>query len=171
MGSDAARKIFDASRDFLLGWELLEQHHPLRLVLPPGRTVRWPARSSAVCASLALELALKSRLTLEGAESPRTHSYSDLFGRLSPEAREEVQAAAARHGVRSAADALRQLDAAGEFPPRKEGKRPEERGVFETWRYVHETTAARFDSGFLVPLTLAVHESVLRRRPEWRPVG
>jgi len=45
-----------------------------------------------VCAELALELALKSRLQLESKAPPHKHSALTLFNLLSPSARDEILA-------------------------------------------------------------------------------
>src|SRR5438270_13947477 len=81
-----AGRMFRGSRDFFLAYELLAAFHASAEV----RSARAPSpiQSQATCAALALELALKARVVLDGGKAPSRgpdgHRYSAIFGILSP---------------------------------------------------------------------------------------
>jgi HEPN domain-containing protein len=80
--------MFRGSRDFLLAYRLLGRRRAdpdVRAARAPG-----PFQSWVVCASLALELALKCRIALDGKDPSWTHSYVKLFAELSPAAQQDI---------------------------------------------------------------------------------
>lgn len=153
-----ASHLFWASRDFLLSWEILERH--AAMAKATGPRIPYPVRSQPTCAALALELALKARLELEGKEAPRIHSAAKLFGRLSKEAQDEIMATLKCNGApMTRAD----LDVVlAEFE-----------GTWEDWRYMHEHTSpgdtVRFAHGNMHALILAIHGVLLTLHPDWGP--
>jgi len=150
--------LFYASRDFLLSWDILEAHAVVARATGPR--IPFPVRSQPTCAALALELALKSRLELEGTEAPRTHSATKLFARLSKGAQDEIMATLKCDG---AAMTRADLDAVlAEFE-----------GTWEGWRYMHELggsgATVRFAQGNMRAVVLRVHQVLVGLRPDWVP--
>lgn len=160
-----ACRAFHASRDFHKAWEILEAPR----TIPGFRDHNpWPHQAQIVCATLALELALKARLQLEDREPARTHSYVRIFRDLSEAAREEIGRELLFNGEPgTSADvevALQSLDDAAQ-PYKARGKPV---GVFDAWRYVHEHSHVKFEGGTIVAVTIAIHNVILRLRPDWR---
>jgi len=160
-----ASDLFRGSREFLLAWQLLEAYSKFARsqngYAPPV------FQSGAACLGLALELGLKARIVIDGGTPPRrgmkAHSYVRLFEEhLSAGAQHDVAALVRRNpDLRQASpaelvDVLRQFD-----------------GTFVKFRYVHETLyeegQAVFHQGDLLNVTHAVHDSILRLRPDFRP--
>lgn len=149
--------MFEGSCDFLLGWQLLDAHQQTQAVRE--NRARFPIQAVAACACMALELALKSLIKLEGTEPERGkagHNYVVLFRQLSPEAQAEIASRVVLDGkpatVGGVVGALTLCV-----------------GTFEKWRYKHEHENLDFHQGYFIEVTRAVHESILRRQPGWRP--
>lgn len=153
-----ASQLFWASRDFLLSWEVLERH--AAMAKATGPRIPFPVRSQPTCAALALELALKARLELEGKEAPRAHSAAKLFGLLSKEAQDEIMATLKCSGAPMTRAALDVVLA--EFE-----------GTWEGWRYMHEHTGpgetVRFAHGNMYSLIIGIHQVLVALRPDWEP--
>lgn len=149
--------LFQASRDFLLSWDILEAHAVMARATGPR--IPFPVRSQPTCAALALELALKSRLELEGTEAPRTHSAAKLFGRLSKQAQDEIIAPLACAG-----SPMTRADV--------DGVLVEFEGTFEGWRYMHEHSGGgtvRFAYGNMRAIIIRIHQVLVALRPDWGP--
>jgi HEPN domain-containing protein len=150
---------FFGSRDFLLAWELLEQHHRA----PEVRAARapWPRQAAFTCAAFSLELALKARLVLDGNHPEKEHRYSELFRALSPAAAADIAARVQIEGrPATAVDGLLEL--------LKECDR-----TFEQFRYLHERLARLETTTFygdrIIPVTRAVHAAIVALRPDFGP--
>jgi hypothetical protein len=153
----AAGLAFFGSRDFLLAWELLEQHRRT----PAVRAARapWPRQSAFTCAAFSLELALKARLILDGRQPEKEHRYSELFRALSPAAAADVAARVQIDGrLATTVDTLLEL-------------LTECDRTFEQFRYLHERLARLETTTFygdrIVPVTLAVHAAIVALRPDF----
>lgn len=145
--------MFEGSCDFLLGWELLTAHRQDQAVRE--NKARFPIQGVVACACMALELALKALITLERSTPQWTHEFADLFKQVSTKAQQEIASIVLQDGkpttVEGVTDALKLCE-----------------GTFEKWRYKHEHRNLDFYEGFIIAVTRAAHESILRRLPEWR---
>lgn len=149
--------MFKGSRDFLLAYRLLGR----RRTDPDVRagTAPSPFQSWVVCASLALELALKCRIALDGKDPSWTHNYVTLFAELSPAAKEDVASRVSFREGRSTADRVAEL--------LRDFKNP-----FETFRYLHELITsmepAAFHEGDMMNVTRALYLSIIALRADFR---
>ena len=148
--------MFEGSCDFLLGWELLAVYRETPAVRENRAFV--PIQARATCASMALELALKSLITYEGKDPALTHSFARLFKQLLPKTRREIASIVLLNGnptsVEGVIDALKLCER-----------------TFETWRYKHEHDNADFYEPYIIDVTKAVHKYIMRKRPECRAVA
>jgi hypothetical protein len=161
--TDALRRIaepgmmFDGSRDFLLAYRLLGRQRAQALARPG--TVPSPWQSWIVCASLALELALKCRIVLDGGDAPKTHSYVKLFAELSPAAKRDLASRVPFREGQSTVERVAALLANFKNP-------------FETFRYMHEliakTEPAAFYEGDMMTVIRALYLSILSLREDFR---
>jgi hypothetical protein len=142
------------SQDFLTAWILLHRGKGDSVVFAGHE--QFPFQATATCACMALELALKCRLRLDGKAPPKKHDFSVLVGALSTEAQEEL-AAEVRIDERP-------TDAAGLLRALAECDK-----TFETWRYLHEHDSADFYEPRIIDTTRALHAIVLRSNPTWQP--
>lgn len=147
--------MFEGSCDFLLGWHLLSAYGKTPAVTEDRAFV--PIQARATCASLALELALKSLITYEGKDPVPSHSFSRLFKQLSPKARREVASLVLLDGKRTSDEGLKEAL-----------KRCA--GTFEKWRYKHEHRDLDFYEPYIIDTTKALHETIMRKRPECRAI-
>lgn len=149
--------MFEGSCDFLLGYQLLAAYGETAAVRENRAFV--PIQARAACASMALELALKSLITYEGKEGARrTHEFVDLFEQLSVDAQREVASMVRFDGKpTTVAGVIEKLNLCA--------------GTFEKWRYKHEHRELDFYEPYIVDTTKAVHETITRRRPECRAVA
>jgi hypothetical protein len=156
--------FFRGSREFHLAWKLLEAYDEF------GRAQHGRAapvfQTLAVCAGLALELGLKSRIALDGGTPPAKgragHDYVQMFSMLSAEAQRDI---ASR--VRLVPD-FRQatpgelVAVLGQFE-----------GTFVKFRYVHEELQKHgrvaFHHGDIANVLHAVHDSIIALRPDLGP--
>jgi len=150
--------MFRGSRDFLLAYRLLGRRRAdpeVRDGKAPG-----PFQSWVVCASLALELALKCRIVLDGKPASWTHNYVALFGELTPAAQQDVASRISFTTGPSTAERL--IDLLKGF------KNP-----FETFRYLHELITkpqpAEFHEGDMIAVTRAAYLSIIDQREDFRP--
>lgn len=154
----AACHMFRGSRDFFLAYQVLGSF----MASPDVRGGRGPSpiQSQATCAALALELALKSRVMLDGgtppSKGPDGHRYVAMFGLLSRRAQEDVASFlhvdAQPATVEGLARSLKEFE-----------------GTFQRWRYMHEHSEVAFHEGNMVAVILAVYSSVVRLRPDLGP--
>jgi hypothetical protein len=145
-------RMFEASCDFLRGWEVLWAKHNSDAVKKTGE--RSPISACAMCASMALELALKSLITLENREPLLSHSFARLFKQLSPRSRSEVASKVVLDGKPTSAEGVAvalKLCA----------------GTLNKWRYRHEHSDIDFRQGHMMSVTRAVHEVVSQRLSIW----
>jgi hypothetical protein len=151
-----AWRIFRGSRDFLLAYDLLGDF----LRSPEVRAGRAPSpiQSQATCAALALELALKARIVLDGRDPPRSgkagHDYVVMFDRLTPAARADIASFLALDGKPATEGGLRRV--LREFD-----------GTFKGWRYMHEHSEIAFHEGNMIAVLRAVYFSVVRLRADF----
>ncbi len=156
-------RMFHGSRDFLLAYRLLGEHRSSQMVRA-GRAPS-PLQSWVTCAAFSLELALKCRISLDGSKKPPkrgrdAHDCAALFSKYLSEAAQRDIASGVRMASTSEAPSiddlvgvLRQFD-----------------GTFNRWRYLHEDfDGATFHEGDMMNVIAAVHESILRLHPDWRP--
>ena len=145
--------MFEGSCDFLRAWEVLWaiNHSP---AVKENRE-RSPIQACATCASMALELALKSLITLEKKEPVLSHSFARLFNQLSSHSRAAIASKVLLEdrptSVEAVTDALKLCE-----------------GTFERWRYKHEHRELDFYQGRMMQVTRAVHEVTAQRLSEWR---
>jgi hypothetical protein len=146
---------FHGSRDFLLAWDLLDAHRRTQPVRK--NKAGTPLRARATCASLALELALKSHIAIamEGKTPGRTHSFVALFRVLASDVQRRIASSVLLNGRPTDVDGL--IDALTQCE-----------GTFETWRHLHEHENADFHEPYIVDVTRALHASILALHPEWR---
>ncbi|GAO01723.1 hypothetical protein PSR1_00583 [Anaeromyxobacter sp. PSR-1] len=152
---DALRpeRMFEGSRDFLRGWEVLWAIH--QSIAAKGSGEQTPISACAMCASMALELALKSLITLEQKEPVASHSFARLFRQVSGRLREEVASQVRFDGASTSVNAVTSCLKSCE-------------GTLDKWRYRHEHRDIDFNQGHMMSVTLALHEVVSRRLVEWR---
>jgi hypothetical protein len=149
--------MFRGSRDFFLAYELLGAF----AASPDARAGRAPSpiQSQATCAAMALELALKCRIVLDGCEAPPSHSYVVLFRTLSQGAQEEIASLLTIDNQPATVATL--LDALKDFE-----------GTFQQWRYMHENLGKRtitFHEGNMIATMHAIYQSIIRLRPDFAP--
>jgi hypothetical protein len=147
--------MFEGSCDFLLGYQLLAAYRDTPAIRENRAFL--PIQARVACASMALELALKSLITYEGKEPRRTHEFVDLFKQLPADAQREVASTVLLDGKPTSAEGLAdalQLCA----------------GTFEKWRYKHEHRDLDFYEPYIIDTTKALHATIMRRRPECRAV-
>jgi hypothetical protein len=153
-----AAHMFRGSRDFLLAYDLLGGF----LRSPEVREGRAPApiQSQATCAALALELALKTRIMLDGGDPPTSgragHDYVLMFGLLSATARADIASFLLLSGKPATVEGLG-------------GVLKEFEGTFQGWRYMHEHEEIAFHEGNMVAVIRAVYDSIVRLRPDFGP--
>jgi len=151
-----AGHMFRGSRDFFLAYEVLGAF----MQSPEAREGRAPRpiQSQATCAALALELALKARIVLDGgsppAKGPDGHKYVAMFGLLSRAAQEDVVKPLLLAGGPATVEGLAKVLADFE-------------GTFQQWRYIHEHGELAFHEGNMVAVIQAVFESIVRLRPDF----
>lgn len=153
--------MFDGSRRFLFAYQLLTKHDNSPFVREGRAPMTLQPR--ATCAVFSLELALKCRISLDGGKFPRkgreAHDCAALFSRyLFAKAQADVAS-----GVRMATGKIASIgdveDVLRQFHK-----------TFETWRYLHEhMDGAVFHERDVLNVVAAVHESILRLHPDWRP--
>ncbi len=153
-----AAQMFRGSRDFLLAYDILGGF--LRSSDVRDGRAPAPIQSQATCAALALELALKARIILDGGAPPTSgragHDYLVMFGLLSPAARADIASFLLLDGKPATVEGLG-------------GVLKEFEGTFQEWRYVHEHTEVAFHEGNMVAVIHAVYHSVVRLRPDFGP--
>ncbi len=153
-----AAHMFRGSRDFFLAYEVLGAF----MQSPEAREGRAPnpIQSQATCAALALELALKARIVLDGGDPPSKgpdgHKYVAMFGLLSRAAQEDIVRPLLLDGAAASVEGLAKVLA--EFE-----------GTFQKWRYMHEHREVAFHEGNMVAVVQAVYESLVRLRPDFGP--
>lgn len=154
VADDALRpeRMFDASRDFLSGWKVLWATH--QSIASKGRGEQTPISACAMCASMALELALKSLITLEQKEPVASHSFARLFRQLSARSRAELASVVRFDGVSTTVEGVSSCLKSCE-------------GTLDKWRYRHEHRDIDFKQGHMMSVTRALHEVVSRRLSEW----
>lgn len=150
--------MFRGARDFFLAYQLAAGFGDSPLACE-GRAPRL-IQSRAACASLALELALKARVLLDGGEPPSRgadgHDHGAIFKVLTRGAQEDI------------ASLLR----VGDEPATVEGLAAVLagfKGTFQTWRYMHEGNVTPFDEGGMVAVIGAVFSCIVRFRPDFGP--
>jgi len=150
--------MFRGAREFFLTYQLAAGFGDSPLACE-GRAPRL-IQSRAACASLALELALKARVLLDGGEPPSRgadgHDHGAIFKVLTRGAQEDI------------ASLLR----VGDEPATVEGLAAVLagfKGTFQTWRYMHEGNVTPFDEGGMVAVIGAVFSSIVRLRPDFGP--
>ncbi|MFT3916564.1 MAG: hypothetical protein QM704_21540 [Anaeromyxobacteraceae bacterium] len=148
--------MLQGSQDFLGAWNVLQRHRQAPAVVAGQE--RFPIQATASCASMALELALKCRVRLEGTTPPKTHRFSALIAAMSPAAQDALAAAVRIDD--------RQVDAGGLLQALVECDK-----TFETWRYLHEHDNADFFEPRLIDTTRALHAIILKANPNWQPAG
>lgn len=145
-------RMFEGSCDFLRAWELLARHRDA--LATQNTQERIPVQARATCASMALELALKSLITFEGKNPVSTHSFARLFKQLFAKTRTEIASRVLLDGkptsVDGVSDALKRCE-----------------GTFEKWRYAHEHRDLDFYEPYIIQVTNAAHEVLTRRVAEW----
>jgi len=153
-----AGEMFRGSRDFFLAYEVLGafmQSPEARQGCAPK-----PIQSQATCAALALELALKARIVLDGGDPPSKapdgHKYVAMFGLLSRTAQEDIVRPLLLDGGAASVEGLAKVLADFE-------------GTFQKWRYMHEHRELAFHEGNMVAVVQAVYESIVRLRPDFGP--
>jgi hypothetical protein len=158
-----ANSLFNQSRDFQLAWKILTDGEPQG---EAKSHVPWPLRAPVTCACMALELALKSLITLEGGTPASVHWAEDLFKQVTAASQNEIAAMLQVDGkpadVPSLLTALHELDdgapgATKRVPP------------LEAWRYTHEHQTVQHAQGTMYVITRALHDLLVRRRPDWDP--
>lgn len=153
-----AAEMFRGSRDFFLAYELLEGFMASQEVRE-GRAPS-PIQSEATCAALALELALKARIVIDGGEPPSKgadgHRYVAMFALLSPSAQNDIARSLLVDGQPSTVEKL--VSVLTEFE-----------GTFQRWRYMHEHLELAFHQGNMVAVIHGVYESIVRQRPDLGP--
>lgn len=150
--SELPLRIFQGSCDFYLAWEQLAAQR--RTAVARANRVYASVQASAACASMALELALKCRISLEGKKPRREHEFHILFEQLDPATQDDIASRVHLDGKRTnTADLIDAL------------KRCE--GTFVTWRYVHEHENADFYEGWISEVTRALHRSMLEANPDF----
>lgn len=153
-----AGQMFRGSRDFFLAYEVLGAF----MQTPEAREGRAPKpiQSQATCAALALELALKARVVLDGRDPPSKgpdgHKYVALFGLLSRAAQEDIVKPLLLDGRPATVESV--IGVLTDFE-----------GTFQKWRYMHEHREIAFHEGNMVAVLRAVYESVVRLRPDFGP--
>lgn len=145
-------RIFQGSCDFYLAWEQLAAQR--RTAAVRANRVYGSVQASAACASMALELALKCRITLEGKKPRREHEFHLLFEQLDPATQDDIASRVLLDGRRTTTAGV--LDAL---------KRCE--GTFVTWRYAHEHDEADFYEPYISEVTRALHRSMLEANPDF----
>lgn len=155
--SSRAGSMLRGSRDFYWAFHLLTIHRQ-DLEVRAGRMPS-PFQSRATCAALALELAFKARLVLDGASErkTKTHDYEVLFTLLSAGAQADV-ASRLLDGTGAPVDVASLRGLLSEF-----------KDTFLQWRYLHERTHTEFQEGNIRALILALHASIVALRPEFGP--
>jgi hypothetical protein len=151
-----AAMMYRGSRDFFLAYELLATF--LRSIAQARTQQPAPVQSQATCAALALELALKARVVLDGGDPPDKgragHDSVLLFGRLKPAARVDVASFLLLDGQPATVEGL--VAVLKKFE-----------GTFENWRYMHEHDEVAFHEGQMVAVLHAVYRSIVRIRPDF----
>ncbi len=153
-----AGEMFRGSRDFFLAYEVLGAFMQTTEARE-GRAPK-PIQSQATCAALALELALKARIVLDGGDPPSKgpggHKYTAMFGLLSRAAQEDVVKPLLLDDGPATVEGLANVLA--EFE-----------GTFQRWRYLHEHRELAFHEGNMLAVVQAVYESIVRLRPDFGP--
>ena len=153
-----AADTFRGSRDFFLAYEILGAF----LASPEVREGRAPSpiQAQATCAALALELALKARIVLDGGDPPSKgpdgHKYVAMFDMLKHPAQEDVASFLLLDAKPATVDGL--LAVLKDFE-----------GTFQQWRYMHEHSELAFHEGNMVAVIRAVYDSIVRLRPDFGP--
>lgn len=150
--AELPERIFHGSCDFFLAWERLAVQR--RTAAARANRVYSPVQASAACASMALELALKCRIVLEGRKPRRDHEFHALFAQLDPKTQDDIAARTLLDGMPTTTADL--LDALKRC-----------KGTFVTWRYLHEHENADFYEGCLSAVTRALHRSTLELYPHF----
>ncbi|SRR6266511_1289683 len=149
-------RMFEGSCDFLRAWELLLAYRDNPAVRENRAFV--PIQARATCASMALELALKSLITYEKKDPVLSHSFSRLFKQVLPRTKREMASLVPLDGrpttVEGLSEALKRCA-----------------GTFETWRYAHEHRDLDFHEAYIIDTTKAAQEIIMRRHPECRGVA
>lgn len=159
--------MFHSSRDFFLAWDLLARHSASDEV-QRGTKGPTPLQARATCLALALELALKCRIAIEGSTPKREHRHAILFGQLSNTAQAELACSLAR-SVDDVVALLGTFDRASGRERVPQGQRTQQppKSTFETWRYLHEYDEADFSEGEMLKVVRALDEVILRVQPTW----
>lgn len=146
-------RMFEGSCDFLRGWEVLWAIH--HSAASKGSGEQTPIGACAMCASMALELALKSLITLENKEPASSHSFGRLFNQLSQRSRADVASRVSFDRVPASVEGVQAVLKSCE-------------GTLDKWRYRHEHRDIDFYQSHMMSVTRAVHEVVSQRLGEWR---
>lgn len=151
-----AGDMFRGSRDFFLAYEVLGSWR----LTPDVRqgSAPSPIQAQATCAALALELALKARIMLDGGDPPSKgpagHKYVPMFRLLSPAAQQDIASFLVLDAQPATVEGL--------FAVLEEFE-----GTFQRWRYMHEHRKITFHESNMVAVINAVYHSIVRLRPDF----
>jgi hypothetical protein len=135
--------MHQASRSLIAGAKIIIDSDGIR----DRGAVRMPTLPVTVCCALAIEIALKALLKLEGAPFPREsggHSLKALFEALASSTQEELLALQTNFTGRTTDDARAQLNL--------------EDLTFVKWRYAYEHEHLSTDAAFLHDFAVALSE-------------
>ena len=140
--------MYQASRSLIAGAKIIIDSDGIH----DRGEVRTPTLPVTVCCALAIEIALKALLTLEGTQFPREgggHSLKALFEALAFSTQEELLALQTKFTGRTIADARAQLE--------------HEALTFVKWRYAYEHEHLSTSPAFLHDFAVALSEHLRSR--------